>query len=73
MVWRRLDRGLISSALLLLNLRPGATKDFVAEWNQVDSARRRADPGRYRASGVLPIDGGELRAGPSDLVIQAGH
>jgi hypothetical protein len=70
-VWRRLNHGAVSSALMLLNLPPRGFKDFVLLWPQVDGTGNRVAPGRYRVTGILPIEGGgQLRTRQHELVIK---
>lgn len=72
-VWRRLARSVVGSALMLLRLPPGGSKDFVVEWGQVSNDGHRVGPGRYRVQGILPTAGGRLATPPRDLLIEPGH
>lgn len=69
-VWRRLNRSVVSSALMLLRLPPGGTKDFVVQWTQVDNAGRPVGPGSYIVHGILPTQAGPLAAISRDLLIE---
>jgi hypothetical protein len=68
-VWRRLARGVVSSALMLVRLAPGETRDFRVQWDQVDNAGRPVGPGSYTVRGVLPTDKGGLTTPPRHLQI----
>jgi hypothetical protein len=71
-VWRRLDGEVVASALMLLTLAPGETRDFVARWDQVDGGGRQVPPGRYGVRGYLPLGRGRTAAPARELVIRPG-
>jgi intracellular proteinase inhibitor BsuPI len=68
-VWRRLHHAMTGSALMLLRLKPGESREFTAEWAQVDNHGRRVPPGRYLVRGVLPAQMGRLMTKDHELVI----
>ena len=69
-VWRRLAKGVVGSALMLLRLEPGGIKDFVVQWPQVDNAGLPVGHGTYVVRGTLPTEAGQLAAPPRDLLIE---
>jgi Intracellular proteinase inhibitor len=72
-VWRRLARGVVGSALMLVRLAPGEIRDFTVGWDQVDNAGRPVGPGRYTVRGVLPTDKGVLSTPLRDLLIKGNR
>jgi hypothetical protein len=69
-IWRRLAKGTVGAALMLVTLRPGESRDFAESWSQEDRNGRRVAPGRYRIRGILPMGQRELVTRPHELVIQ---
>lgn len=69
-VWRRLAKGVVGSALMLLRLEPGGIKDFVVQWAQVDNAGLPVGHGTYVVRGTLPTETGKLVAMPRGLLIE---
>jgi hypothetical protein len=72
-IWRRLAKGVVSSALMLVRLPPKGIRDFVVQWGQVDNAGRPVGQGTYVVRGTLPTEAGQLAARPRDLLIEPHH
>ncbi len=68
-VWRRLHGKAVASALMLLQLGPGESREFTARWPQQDSQGRPVPPGRYTVQGTLPTGSRPLTSAPRDLLI----
>lgn len=68
-VWRRLRGAVTGSALMLVQLAPGAVRDFTVRWAQVDNNGRPVAPGRYKVLGILPIQPRRLTTAAHELVI----
>lgn len=68
-VWRRLHHVMVTSALMLLRLEPGQSREFTARWPQQDNQGRPVPPGRYTVQGALPTGSRPLTSAPRDLLI----
>ena len=69
-IWRRLERAVISAVLQVRELRPGEFLEFTDVWQQRDDSGRIVPAGEYRVTGVFPTDPpAELRSEPAKLRI----
>jgi hypothetical protein len=55
-VWRRLERAVISTILQVRPLAAGESLEFSDLWSQQSNLGERVPPGAYSVSGVLPGD-----------------
>lgn len=70
-VWRRLGRGAIAAALMVLRLEPGEAHEFSLRWAEVDDAGSQVRPGRYTVRGMVPIDGRNRMTAERPLLIES--
>lgn len=56
--WRRLGRGAIAAALMVLRLEPGKAHEFSLRWAEVDDAGSPVPPGDTRCAAWCPLTGG---------------
>jgi hypothetical protein len=69
-VWRRLRRGAVAAALVVLRLEPGEAHDFSLQWAEVDDEGSQVRPGRYTVRGMVPIDGQKRVTAERELLIE---
>ena len=68
-VWRRLHNRVTGSALLMLRLGPGESRDFATEWPQVDNQGRPVPAGSYNVQGMLPVGSTRLVTASRELLL----
>lgn len=68
-IWRRLHGAVTASALMLVQLAPGESRDFTVDWVQVDNAGRQVGPGTYSVRGILPLQKRRLTTATTELII----
>ena len=69
--WRWSNGRVFSQALSELQLAPGAESSFELECNPSDVGGAALPPGRYRATGLIPTLGNELRSSTIEFEVEA--
>ncbi len=68
-VWRRLERAVVTSILAIRTLEPAESLTFEAEWDGRDRGGRPVAPGTYLVAGTLPTDTPEGLATPATPLV----